>query len=196
MVRAHLVYLHGLHSSPESKKAQTVMAFVRSWRPEVAIHVPQLHYDPDKNWDTLQPLMSDLRQGQNTVALIGSSMGGYYAACLGQHYVLRTALVNPVIDPQKLLSRCRDEFVHEKTGERYRFTEADAAKFVRWGTVSESACRNTLLCLGLRDEVLSPQWALERLGTCRRIIDPSGDHYFSRFSTILPEVMDFLLPVS
>lgn len=195
-----LFFLHGLHSSPGSQKCLALHDFVNQQNTDgadsIALEAPQLAYDPAKNFTKLQGMLKKaLSEGQpEDVALIGSSMGGYYAACLSQQYGLRAALINPVVDPLGLLHRVEGQQVHPVTGEVYSFGTEDQQKFEQWGTLSQIKHDHILLCLGLKDETLNPASALSHYAACRRIEDPTGDHRFPRFVIALPEILSFLYP--
>jgi predicted esterase YcpF (UPF0227 family) len=199
-----IIFLHGLHSSPGSEKCKALQSFLTSQSPGTTLSAPQLYYDPDKNWSLLQGLVGDVLEysGPKEFALIGSSMGGFYAGCLSQRYGLRAALINPVVEPMALLHRVKGRQQHPVTGEVYTFSVADQQKFERWGMLDPNGARpgevrapcHMLLCLGLKDETIDPALANTRFQRFCRIIDPSGGHRFPRFQTVLPEILTFLFP--
>ena len=85
-----LVYIHGFNSSPLSLKArQTVDWFVRQGRGD-AIAVPELSHEPARAMADLCEIIANRPQ---PVALIGSSLGGYYATWLAERFGLRAALL-------------------------------------------------------------------------------------------------------
>jgi predicted esterase YcpF (UPF0227 family) len=162
----------------------------------VTLTAPQLFYDPAQNWRTLPMLVAEAVDavGKESVGLMGSSMGGYYAGCLSQRYGLRAVLINPVVQPLALLNRVKGRQVHPVTGEQYTFGESDRQKFAQWGGFDLVNPEHMLLCVGMQDETLDPQIAREHLRGCRQIVDPTGGHQFPRFASALPEMLVFLFP--
>lgn len=195
-----LIFLHGLHSSPASTKCLALRDFLARRNTEaqvtIALHAPQLAYDPSQNFVSLPALLESVlgQHDAEHVALVGSSMGGYYAGCLAQRYGMRAVLINPVVNPVALMHRVTGQQLHPVTGEVYDFGLADNAKFAQWGALDQLNEERVLLCLGLRDQTLDPVLARSHFPNCARIEDPTGDHRFPRFVTALPEILSFLFP--
>ena len=81
MPTTHLLYLHGFRSSPRSAKAQLTAAHVTRTHPQVHFWCPQLPPSPAE-------AMMMVSEGTNhwpreTTAVIGSSLGGFYANLFG-----------------------------------------------------------------------------------------------------------------
>ena len=79
----HLLYLHGFRSSPRSFKAQRLHAWLRSHRPEVQWCCPQLPPSPRAAWRLIEQLSADWPRA--TSAVVGSSLGGFYATATAEH---------------------------------------------------------------------------------------------------------------
>ena len=82
MTPTHLLYLHGFRSSPRSFKAQRLQAWLAAHRPEVHWWCPQLPPSP-------RAAMALVRQGIEawpaaSSAVLGSSLGGFYATAVAQ----------------------------------------------------------------------------------------------------------------
>jgi len=96
---SHLLYLHGFRSSPASFKAR----MLGRWRVEHAAQVhwlcPQLPPSPAQAWSLIRQL-SDGWPAQ-TMAVIGSSLGGYYATALAEARGCRALVLNPAVDPAR-----------------------------------------------------------------------------------------------
>lgn len=103
----HVVYLHGLASSPASNKANI---FRQSFEAcGVAYHIPDLNV-PDFEHLTLTAMLAQVAEtvrtlGGGAVALIGSSMGGLTALHFADRYrgaeadlVTRLVLMAPALD--------------------------------------------------------------------------------------------------
>lgn len=99
----HLLYLHGFRSSPQSAKARQVAMRVAERHPGVVWCCPQLPPSPSQ----AAQLMRDLVAGwpPRRMAVIGSSLGGFYARWLALQTGCRAALLNPAAFPQRDLAR-------------------------------------------------------------------------------------------
>ena len=94
----HLLYLHGFRSSPQSAKAQKMSAWARSMG--VQCLCPSLPPSPAQAMAEVAELV---REWPHTgCAVVGSSLGGYYAAWVAQqHPDWRVGLLNPAVDPAR-----------------------------------------------------------------------------------------------
>jgi predicted esterase YcpF (UPF0227 family) len=99
----HLLYLHGFRSSPQSFKAQRLAAWMAAHRPEVTWWAPQLPASP-------RDAMALVAHGtagwpDKTSAVIGSSLGGFYATAWAQARPgARCVLLNPAVNPARDLA--------------------------------------------------------------------------------------------
>jgi uncharacterized protein len=95
----HLLYLHGFRSSPRSFKAQHVQARLAEHRPDVVWWCPHLPPSPRK-------AVALVRQGTAywpaaTSAIVGSSLGGFYASVVAAAAGWPSVVVNPAVDPAR-----------------------------------------------------------------------------------------------
>jgi predicted esterase YcpF (UPF0227 family) len=123
-------------------------------------------------------------------ALIGSSLGGFYAACLAEHYARRAVLVNPAVRPHELLSGYLGPQKNIYTGAEYEFTtqHVDELKALDVATITPS---RYLLLTRTGDEVLDYRDAVEKFRGARQWAVPGGDHGFGDFGNYLDAVLDF-----
>ena len=99
---SHLLYLHGFRSSPKSFKAQRLHAWLQQHRPDVHWWCPQL---PPSPRDALQ-LLRDGTAGwpARSSAVLGSSLGGFYATVMAEASGWPAVLMNPAVDPARDLA--------------------------------------------------------------------------------------------
>lgn len=76
MTTTHLLYLHGFRSSPASNKARLMAATVAGRHPGVAWWCPALAASPRQAMDEV--LRGIAPWPRNTMAVVGSSLGGFY----------------------------------------------------------------------------------------------------------------------
>lgn len=103
MVTTHLLYLHGFRSSPRSTKAKMVQQRIASRHPGVQLWCPQLPPSP-------REAMAQVMQGiahwpWERMAVIGSSLGGFYAQYVAERTGCRAAVINPAVAPARDLAR-------------------------------------------------------------------------------------------
>lgn len=93
-----LIYLHGFRSSPQSAKARLVAGWMAAHRPDVDWWCPQLPASPQEAVVLVEQRM---RPG---AALIGSSLGGFYATVVAERHGVPAVLLNPAVDPARDLA--------------------------------------------------------------------------------------------
>src|SRR5690606_20140638 len=109
MEATHLIYIHGFNSSPLSAKAQQLQAYCDAQGLAGRLSVPALPPSPKAAMALLE---SEMR-AHESVALVGSSLGGFYATWLAQQHGVKAVLINPAVAPWKLLDK--------RTGTQYNY---------------------------------------------------------------------------
>ncbi|MEY4754638.1 MAG: hypothetical protein RJA44_2313, partial [Pseudomonadota bacterium] len=106
----HLLYLHGFRSSPQSTKAQQMARWMAAQRPDVHWWCPQLPPSPRAAMALIAAGCADWPAAGS--AVIGSSLGGFYATALANRHGWRAVLLNPAIFPERDLARHIGEQSH------------------------------------------------------------------------------------
>lgn len=198
----HLLYLHGFRSSPQSAKALMVGARVRSQHPAVVWCCPQLPPSPQEASERIRDLTRDWpTEGW---AVIGSSLGGFYARWLSLQLGCRSVLLNPAPFPQRDLARHIGEHPVWHHPEERIFFRPEYVDELR--TLSEDIHRQAALApvtpdrllalISEKDEVLDWREMLSFCagGTVVRL--PDGDHAISDFDQHIETLFQFLRPVT
>lgn len=189
--QALLIYIHGFHSSPLSIKAQQTKQYLQHVRPDIEFIAPQLVVQPEAALMQLKQLIES-HKGR-PIALMGSSLGGFFALNIGQHFGLRTALINPSVDPDVTIAQYLGEQVQPYTNERYELTTKHIQELVAMQTkLQPHEYQNFMLMLQTGDETLDFRKASARLKSMRAVIEYGGDHSFASFERWLPEILNFL----
>lgn len=199
----HLLYLHGFRSSPQSAKARQVAAWMARHQPQVAWHCPQLPPSPAQ---ALREVEAHLEAWQrqagsqpghppwaDRLAVIGSSLGGFYATHLSARIGCRAVLLNPAVDPARDLAAYIGEQRAWHGDDRFFFEPRfiDELRALQPPDSLPHADRR-LAVLGTDDEVLSFEEMRARHADGHLRIVPGGDHALSGFEALLPEVMAWL----
>ena len=124
-----LLYLHGFNSSPESKKAQQTRRWIEQNTAAVEFLCPALPPHANAAMALLEKIVADRPAG--SVALVGSSMGGFFATCLVEKYDTRAVLVNPAVSPYRGLGQWLGENANYHSGEKWLFEERHIDEYRR-----------------------------------------------------------------
>lgn len=127
MSTPRLIYLHGFLSSPLSAKAQQLGRYLAEREPELEYVVPALPEQPQLALAAAGHAVAQALADGRVPALIGSSMGGFYATVLAERHALRTVLINPSVRPQLRLAAYFGENRNPYSGHRFVLDETDAA---------------------------------------------------------------------
>ncbi len=188
----HLLYLHGFRSSPQSAKARAVAQRVQQQHPDVTWWCPQLPPSP-------QEAMALVVEGtagwpSASMAVVGSSLGGFYATWVAAHTGCRAVLLNPAVDPGRDLRK----YIGEQTSwhdpqDRFFFRPEFITELQALECPGQPAPAQVLAIIAKGDEVLDWREMQARYpGAHIRLIE-GGDHALSDFDHAhIDAVFDFL----
>ena len=123
-------------------------------------------------------------------ALVGSSLGGYYATYLAEKHGLKAVLLNPAVRPYELLHGELGVQRIFHTGEEYEFIPGHLAELAAL-EVGRITPERYLLIVAKGDEVLDYRSAVERYCGCRQIVIEGSDHGISDFADYLETVLEY-----
>lgn len=185
-----LLYIHGFLSSPLSYKAQQVEDWLRENRPEVDYACPALTAYPDEAMARLEAAIG--QHLPDSVYLLGSSLGGYYATYLAEKFNLPAVLINPAVAPYRLIRAYLDQDLQNyHTDERYRLSSHHIELLRAFETDRLQYPDNYWLMVQTGDETLDYRQAVEKYRGCRQLVEEGGDHSFQNFRRWLPEIFQF-----
>jgi len=182
-----LIYIHGLNSSPASFKANLLKRRVERLGRGAEFSAPAL---PDRPSAAAVMLENEVARHPGA-ALVGSSLGGFYATWLAERHGLRAVLVNPAVRPYEGLRQYLGEQQNLYTGERYELSEAHLEELQKMDLAAITRPERYLLMVETGDEVLDYRQAVERYRGCRQMVIDGGDHGFSDFGNYLDHVLGF-----
>ncbi len=185
-----LVYIHGFNSSARSFKAGLVGDRMAALGRRSEFVCPDLPHRPAQAIAALEDLVAG---DAGECALLGSSLGGYYATWLAERHrarAMRVVLVNPAVRPYKLLAQALGPQTNLYTGERYELT-ADHLDELRALEVKDVTPEQYLLITRTGDEVLDYREAVDKYRGCEQLVIEGGDHGFGDFDRYLDRALAF-----
>jgi uncharacterized protein len=184
-----IIYIHGFKSSSASRKsAQVRERLAREGRAH-QFRARDLPFEPAA---ALALLEGDLAavDGER-VALIGSSLGGFYATVLAERHGLRAIVVNPAIDPHVGLAAYLGPQRNLYTGAEFVLAREHLDQLRDMYPERLTRPERYLLMHTTGDELLDYRIAMARYAGSRQIIVPGGDHAFLDFERWLDPVWEF-----
>jgi len=188
---SHLLYLHGFRSSPQSTKAKKVAAWVASHRPDLAWWCPQLPASPAAA--IAEVLEGIVAWPSGRMAVIGSSLGGFYATAVAERRSCRAVVLNPAVDPARDLAGAvgMTSAWHSDTPFEFRAEYVDELRAIAPpATLSGPDRYFAIIAKG--DKVLSWREMSARYAGCRQLVLEGSDHALSDFDRQLPDLLAFL----
>lgn len=190
----HLLYLHGFRSSPRSAKAQRLALWMAARQPGVTWWCPQLPPSP-------REALALLTEGTaawpaDGSAVMGSSLGGFYATVLAETPARRgwrVGLVNPAVAPARdLAAHIGEQAAWHDPAERFFFQPAfvDELRAMAPATITGRARYLPLIATG--DEVLDWREMAARYAGEPLAVVPGSDHALSDFDDHLPRLLRHL----
>ena len=185
----NILYLHGFRSSPQSMKARLMATHFA--QTEHRFICPQLPASPASAMELACEFIEDRGDAARDWAVIGSSLGGYYATYLAERYGCRAALLNPAVRPDLDLGAHVGLLTafHSDAPFEFKPEYLDELAALRVETITQPERYFLLAATG--DEVLD--WRHMRdhyLGATQRIIKGS-DHSIGEFADYVDEVALF-----
>ena len=191
MSTTHLLYLHGFRSSPRSIKAMTMADAVQSRHPQVHWWCPQLPPSPREAMALLMAGIADW-PSQN-MAVVGSSLGGFYATWIAAQTGCKAVLLNPAVDPARDLSRYIGEQTSWHDPLQTFYFKAEFVQELRNLQAGPLTHPERLLAIIAKgDEVLDWREMSSRYAGANLKLLEGGDHALSDFDVHLEDVLAFL----
>ncbi len=190
MTITHLLYLHGFRSSPQSAKAQRVAAWVKAERPHLTWWCPQLPPSPAQAMHEIEAGL--IAWPRERMAVIGSSLGGFYATVVAERHQCKAVLLNPAVDPARDLARHIGESTAWHSDERFYFAPEYIEDLRAITPVVISDPQRYFAVIAKGDEVLDWREMAARYGGARIKLLEGSDHALTDFDDHLPDLLNFL----
>jgi len=187
----HLLYLHGFRSSPQSTKARKFAAWVAANRPELVWWCPQLPASPTAAMREVMAGVAGWRADR--MAVIGSSLGGFYATAVAERRGCRAVLLNPGVDPARDLADAIGATTAWHSSEPFDFRPEYVDELRAIAPPAKLTDLDRYFAVIAKgDEVLSWREMSERYAGARVRLIEGSDHALSDFDDHFPAVLAFL----
>lgn len=199
----NIIYLHGLNSNRQAYKGRLLREYCQQHLPHIQVHCPDLNLAPA---DVMMLLSQQIEQIlPHYVAIVGSSLGGFFATLLHQKYHCATVLLNPSLFPERSLKRFADgdlehyamnDILYTTQG-GWQIRKADLMWFMQQRPQQLQQLDNLWLMLKQGDDVLDYRHSLNYFHQTPEsipqiLLEPQGDHVMSDFAEKLPSIIHFL----
>jgi predicted esterase YcpF (UPF0227 family) len=181
-----ILYIHGFGSSGHGGKASLFREYF-----EDEVIVPSLSYVPNLAIDTIEQIIELLLSKDETVGIVGSSLGGYYAIYLANKFNLKAVLLNPAIYPYKTLEKIGNA-MNYYDGSSFEVTKEHVQSLKSFEVNEIKNQENFLVLLQTDDEVLDYNDAVEKLPNSDLVIEEGGNHSFENIESYFRKIGSFL----
>lgn len=187
----HLLYLHGFRSSPKSFKAQRMAEWMAVNRPAVQWWCPQL---PPSPREAMQLVMQGIAGWpREAMAVVGSSLGGFYATVVAEATGCPAVLLNPAVNPARdLASFIGEQSTWQSPEDRFFFRAEYIEELRALEVAGITQPERYFAVIAKGDEVLDWREMRARYPGAKGMLLEGGDHALSDFDLQLPGVLRFL----
>lgn len=184
-----ILYLHGFRSSPLSMKGRLLgerMALAGRAGDYVA---PQLPASPKLAMEAAMALVAGVPRDE--LAIVGSSLGGYYATWMAEQLGCRAALLNPAVTPLTSLEKYVGMTTMFHSGEPFEFKREYIAELGQLAVPRITQPGRYYLLAATGDEVLDWRAMVAHYPGARQHVIDGSDHGISEFEQYVDEVLAF-----
>lgn len=184
-----ILYLHGFRSSPTSRKATLLRERMRALGRAAEYLCPALPASPRAAVDLALQLAGTVPAA--SLALIGSSLGGYYATWLAERLECRAVLLNPAIAPARDLETHLGRQPVYFTDEEIDFRPEFLAELREIDTPRITRPERYFLIAATGDTLIDYRTMTHKYKGARQRVVEGSSHELSDFALYMDEVLDF-----
>ena len=185
----NIIYLHGFQSSPFSIKGQQLYQYSQ-YISQHQLHFPDLNAPPDEVLSTVAAMIEKLED----VALVGSSLGGFYATQLVEKFNIPAVLINPAVEPWVLFRTLFGiEQLPYQVNEKWTLDNTQLNFLEQIAVQKLQHSENFLVLLQQGDEVLDYRQAEQFYRPSSFVVtEMQGNHAMENFAEKIPMLLAFL----
>lgn len=184
-----ILYLHGFRSSPDSKKATLIRQALQARGRADDYVCPQLPASPRAAIGIA--LAAAKLEAPARLALIGSSLGGYYATYVAEQLGCRAVLLNPAIKPyDDLRAYLGTQTVYGSAATiEVKPEYLDELRAIDTPRITHP--ERYFLVAATGDELIDWRTMVEKYDGCRQRVIEGSDHALSDFANYVDETLAF-----
>ena len=192
-VAPYLLYLHGFRSSPRSFKARVVQERLAKAGLGERLICPQLPASPKAAMEMVLGLAERHApaHGPTELAIIGSSLGGFYATWLAERLGVRAAVINPSVDPTRNLSKHVGITTAWHSDDSFEFREEYIGELVDLRVAQITRPERYYLLAATGDEVLDYRDMVAHYQGAQQHVIEGSDHAIPEFAQYVDGVLAF-----
>jgi len=184
-----ILYLHGFRSSPQSFKTGLLAARMAALGRGDEYLCPQLPPSPREAVELALQLARGIDPA--TLALIGSSLGGYYATWLAERLGCRAVLLNPAVHAARDLAGQVGAKTQYHTNAPFEFKAAYLDELAALKVDRITRPERYFLLAATGDELLDWREMVAQFAGARQHVIQGSDHGLSDFAAYMDEVLAF-----
>lgn len=187
-----ILYLHGFRSSPRSFKARVVQERMTAAGRANDLICPQLPASPKAAMELCLLLAG--HHAPDNLAIIGSSLGGFYATWLAERLGVRAVLLNPALDPCASLDKHVGLSTSWHSDAPFEFRREYVDELAALKVTRITRPERYFLIAATGDEVLDYRDMVAHYPGARQHVIAGGDHAISEFPQYVNDVLAFCQP--
>lgn len=184
-----ILYLHGFRSSPKSFKARVVGERMRECGVADQLLCPQLPASPAQAIAMALALVEPYPADQ--LAIVGSSLGGFYATWLAERLGCRAVLLNPAVNPFQDLDKHVGVTTAFHSDEPFEFKHHYIDELCALAVPGVTRPERYFLLAATGDEVLDYRDMVAHYAGARQHVIRGSDHAIGEFPQYVDEVLAF-----
>ena len=184
-----ILYLHGFRSSPNSRKATLLRERLHSLGRGHEYVCPALPVSPRAAADLALGIAAAATP--DALALIGSSLGGYYATWLAERLGCRAVLLNPAIAPARDLEAHLGRQPVYFSGNEIDFRPEHLQELREIDTPAVTRPERYFLVAATGDTLIDYRTMTNKYRGARQRVIVGSDHELSDFAHYMDEVLAF-----
>lgn len=183
----NIVYLHGFNSAfdPENEKVKALSAIGT---------VSGISYNSygtyQEIYDYLVSKLSD--SDQDDTVIVGTSLGGFWAAEMGSKLGIPSVIINPCYDPTDMLQKYIGPQVNHQTGIVQTFELSSVLSYKNYKTYDCNFLYYPLVLLDMGDTVIDSSKTRELFNGFPVIHWSGGSHRFEHMQLALEAIQKYI----
>ena len=186
-----ILYLHGFRSSPQSFKARLLGQRLDELGLGNLYRCPQLPASPRAAAELALSLAREMTAGGETLSVVGSSLGGYYANWLAEQLGCRAVLLNPAVQPPRDLENYVGVTTAYHSDEVFEFKREYIEELKALRVEAITRPERYFLIAATGDEVLDWREMAAHYAGARQFVIEGSDHGISEFAQYVDQVLAF-----